>query len=101
MSRKREPVAEIGADDYRIVRHTHDLDLAKRLMRAALIEEYVRDMGALADDDYSPDPGQGRQTWVRVQYALPGSYAEAEGWPYSYHEYNQPGRGAFKAVVFR
>jgi hypothetical protein len=37
----REPVAEIGAEDYLIVKHTHDIDLARQLMTQALIEEAV------------------------------------------------------------
>jgi hypothetical protein len=101
MTHKREPVAEIGAEDYLIVRHTHDVDLATRLMRAKLIEEYVREMGALADDDYAPDPGKGRPEWIRIVPALPNSYAAAEGWEFTYATAKPHSSGAFPAVVFR
>jgi len=117
VTRKREPVAEIGAEDYRIVKHTHDIEVARRLMVKAMADED----GCPAWDDWPAqqhhtcseecttfaleywakrlnDP---RQLYVRVQGALPNSYAAAEGWAYEYVEHDEPGRGRFKAVVFR
>ena len=116
MSRKRAPLAEIGADDYRIVRHTHDIDLARRLMAKAMVDED----GCPAWDDWPArqqhtctdecldvamkywakrlaDP---RQVYIRIHAALPNSYAEAEGWAFTYQECER-GPGAFPAVVFR
>lgn len=112
MSRKREPVAEIGSEDYRIVKHTHDVELAIRLMRNRLVTEYGCPRYGYSDGcaDFAPGPtncphdlnvGKPRLTYVRIQGALPNSFAAAEGWAYSYHEYDKPGRGAFPAVVFR
>ena len=90
---KREPVAEIGEDDYRIVRHTHDIELARRLMAEKLTAE--ADYGT-----YEPhEVGRPRQVWMRVVNALPGSFAEACGWKFQYVECER-GRGAFPAVVF-
>lgn len=100
MSRRREPVAEIGADDFLIVCHTHDIEQARTLMLAKLTEEHVRDMGALADDEYEPHVEGGRQVYMRKVARLPGSLAEAEGWAFEYREC-KPGPGAFPAVVFR
>lgn len=111
MSRKREPVAVLGAEDYRIVKYTHDVELATRLMRDRLVAEYgcPRYGAPEGCKDFAPGPtkcphdvsvGRPRQTYVRIQGALPGSYAESEGWSYAYHEYVDPGRGAFPAVVF-
>jgi len=103
VSRKREPVAEIGAEDYRIVKYTHDVELASRLMLAKLQQER-RDQywpSTIPEDDLPTTAGRPKQTYVRIQGALPNSYAEYEGWAWSYHEYDKPGRGAFPAVVFR
>jgi hypothetical protein len=101
VSRRREPVAEIGAEDYRIVRYTHDVELATKLMVAKLRAELEE---AWAPDPAPPkdiNPGRPKQTYVRIQGALPNSLAAAGGWSYAYHEYDKPGRGAFPAVVFR
>lgn len=94
-------MAYIGAEDYRIVRHTHDVELATQLMTERLRAELR--------EEYWPDPapptafnlGTPKKVYVRIQGAIPGSQAEAEGWSYAYHEYSEPGRGAFPAVVFR
>lgn len=111
MSRKREPVAEIGAEDYRIVKHTHDVEQAAKLIRAALLAEHgCPGDGNFTDfcaDDHDPHcphrvtTGTPRQVYVRIQGALPNSYAAAEGWSYAYHEVSGPARGAFPAVVFQ
>lgn len=91
---RRAPKAVIGADDYLIVRHTHDVELARELMAAALQEEGL------------PATGIARRLtrpqcrYVRIVPALPNSYAAAEGWPYAYMEQDHPGRGAFPAVIF-
>jgi hypothetical protein len=115
MSRKREPVAEIGEDDYRIVRHTHDIELASHLMRAKISEDEcprytMEDLQARrahvctqeCEDaiQSSVDPGKAKQVYVRILGAIPGSLAEAEGWAFQYYECER-GRGAFPAVVFR
>lgn len=93
MSRKPEPVAEIGVEDYRIVRHTHDVELAERLMRARLDEEY-------GPPKFGPrEVGMPRQVHVRIVPVLPGTYAEDMGWKFQYCEC-RPSRGAFPAVVF-
>ena len=112
MTRKREPVAEVGAEDYLIVKHTHDVDLARRLMAAALIDEN----GCPAWDDWPARQqhtctdectdtavkhwerrlSQPEQVWVQVRGALPNSYAAAEGWKYCYWPSKQGRRGAFK-----
>jgi hypothetical protein len=117
MTHKREPVAEIGAEDYLIVKHTHNVDLARRLMAAALIDEN----GCPAWDGWPAQQQQHNhsdkcldfavqywasrlakplQRYVRHVPALPNSYAAAEGWAGTYHEHDQPARGAFPAVVF-
>lgn len=50
---KREPVAELGAEGYRIVRRTHDLELAEKLMREALSQDigrpYDGDLGGVGE----------------------------------------------------
>lgn len=109
MSRKREPVAEIGAEDYRIVRHTHDVDLAEQLMRVEQLKQY----GCPGDgfnyckdlwDPACPHPfrlGKAEQVWVRIVPALPNSYAESEGLKYTFNPAKPNERGAFKAVEFR
>jgi hypothetical protein len=100
VSRKRVPVAELGEDDYRIVRHTHDVEEASSLMRALLGDCTERG----CTDTCPPCPpvklGTPRRVHVRILSRLPGSLAEAEGWAFEYREC-QPGRGAFPAVVFR
>lgn len=110
MTRKREPVAELAAEDYRIVRHTHNIDLAADLMRAALFAEdgcpdriqITCDKHASDDDCLAAiDPGKPVQRYVRIQGALPNSYAAAEGWKYQFIEHDEPGRGRFPAVIFR
>jgi hypothetical protein len=105
VSRKREPVAELGAEDYLIVKHTHDVDVARRLMTRELVEknEFPGDPEGFtqARREYvAKRLSRPKQTYVRVQGALPNSFAAAEGWRYAYHEYDQPGPGAFPAVVF-
>jgi hypothetical protein len=99
VSRKREPVAEIGAEDYRIVRHTHDVELATTLMVAKLVKEIVDVAWPEPLDQIAVSPGRPRQVWMRIVPCLPGSYGDAEGWKFEYRECDQ-GRGAFPAVVF-
>lgn len=94
MRRKREPVAEIGAEDYRIVRHTHDVDLATKLMRARLDEEY-------GPPEFGPrEVGTPWQAWIRIVPCLPNSYGAGEGWKFEYRHAKPHARGAFRAVVF-
>lgn len=108
MTRKREPVAEVGAEDYRIVRHTHDVELARALMRAKLLEENGCPGDSMSfcqpgEEERCSHPfalGQPRQVFMRRVYCLPNSYGAWEGWGFQYHDADGPGRGAFPAVVF-
>lgn len=109
MTRKREPVAEICDEDYRIVRHTHDFELAAKLMRA----EVLKADGCPGDGrDYCPDfrgegcphlvrLGKPVPVWVRIVPALPNSYAAAEGLRYTFNPAPPHAPGAFRAVEFR
>lgn len=112
----KEPVAEIGDEDYWIVRHTHDVDVAAELMRARLFEEHLengcprqstadvlaRIVHTCGDECRAAiDVGEPHQVWMRVAPCLPDSYGAAEGWAFQYHQADGPGRGAFPAVVFR
>jgi len=95
---QRAPVAEIGAEDYRIVRHTHDLELATELMQSKLNSECspmdLKDFGP-------PHVGRPRRVWCRIVPALPNSHAAGEGWAYSYSIDAKPGTpGVFPAVEF-
>lgn len=109
MSRKREPVAEIGAEDYRIVRHTHDVELAERLMRAELLRENgcPGDGWNFCPDFQNPDCphdfrlGKPVQVWVRIVPALPNSYAAGEGLSYTFNPADPHSPGAFRAIEFR
>lgn len=101
----REPKAVIGEDDYLIVLFTHDLEIARKVMREELLkgddtatddEDYLRERNAYIDGRL--DRASAR--YVRRMPALPNSYAAAEGWSHSFEEYDQPGKGAMKAVVF-
>jgi hypothetical protein len=118
MSRKPEPVAEIGADDYLIVRHTHDVQLATKLMRAKLAAswdgcpawessvttkgvDYVRLSHPCTEKCLeSINPGTPRQAWIRVIPCLDNSFGAAEGWEFEYRDAEPHSRGAFPAVVF-
>jgi hypothetical protein len=117
VSRKREPVAEVGAEDYLIVKHTHDVEAARRLMAAALADEN----GCPAWDDWPHRQqhtcteecmnaamkqwerrlAKPEQVWVRFHGALPNSYAAYEGWSGCYCPAEPNSRGAFRAVEFR
>ncbi len=103
MTRRREPVAELGDEDYRIVRHTHDVELARRLMAERLTAELRAEFGRHFDeteDAFSPaDVGTPQQVHMRIVPCLPGSYGDGEGWRFEYRHCG-PGRGAFPAVVF-
>jgi hypothetical protein len=109
MSRKREPIAEIGCEDYRIVRHTHDVRLAAGLMRAKLLDEdgcpeMDCDWGVWGKRKvclHKRDLGGGEPLWVRIVPALPNSYAAAEGWKFTYQHTAPHAIGAFPAVVFQ
>lgn len=103
----REPMADVCDDGYRIVRHTHDVELARELMRAAEIRQYGcpggADFGFCADLNNPDCPhltirGEGRQVYVRIITTLPGMPADGH-FGYIYKEC-EPKRGAFKAVVF-
>lgn len=104
---KREPFADVCGDGYRVVRHTHDVELARELLRVAELKQYGCPGGA----DFSfctdlNDPncphltirGEGKQVYVRIITTLPGSPVGDE-FAYLYQEC-EPKRGAFPAVVF-
>lgn len=97
---KRQPVAEIGAEDYRIVRHTHDVELARKLMHAEIDREHRETYGEPWSGG-SEDVGKPRQAWMRVVPCLPNSYGASEGWAFQYQDAEPHARGAFPAVVFR
>ena len=101
MSRKRVPIAEIGYEDYRIVRHTHDIKEASVLMRAVLGDH--SEVGC--DETCPPCPeiklGTPHLVWVRVVPALPNSWAAYEGLRYTFNPARPNSPGAFKAVEFR
>lgn len=112
MTRKREPVAELGYEDFRIVRHTHDVELADRLMRDKILAEegcQQQYMAAMAGTPHTCSDecralvvvGKPVQVWARVAPCLPGSYGDSDGWAYTFHYANGPGPGAFRAVEFR
>jgi hypothetical protein len=88
----REPVAELGHEDYRIVKFTHDVELAATLMLEKLNREY---------GNYEPDEiGKPYQTWIRIVPCLENSYGAAEGWGFVYQNAKPHSRGAFRAVVW-
>lgn len=105
MSRKREPEAVVGEEDYLIVKFTHDVEEARRLMTREVVDknECPGDPEGFTQarrEHFAKRLSRPKVTYVRIQGAIPGSFAESEGWSYSYHEVNGPARGAFKAVVF-
>jgi hypothetical protein len=97
---KREPVAVMLAEGEVLVKHTHDVEMAERLARAALAEEN------LSADERTPEALAGFRLgkpivgWFRIVNCLPGSYGEGEGWAWALHKASGPGRGAFPAVEF-
>lgn len=107
MSRRNDPVAEIGHEDYLVVRHTHDVTLAAQLMRAKLLAEDGCPQWHAPEERHTctgaclPDAALGRaaQVHLRVVPCLPHSYGAAEGWEFEYQR-AEPGPGAFPAVVF-
>ena len=98
MTKKRKPEALMTADGAWLVKHTHDIDLAAQLVRAAIVEGYYADCGAVYLR--KPDAGQGRAIWCWIGGPLPGSLAQAEGWAWQYHYADAPRRGVFPAVEF-
>lgn len=95
MTRKREPEALPLTEGGWLVKHTHDLDLAARLVRAGLVKEE-----GLTEDEAAAVKLDPRPIWCRILGALPGSCAEAEGWGWEYRHASGPARGAFRAVEF-
>lgn len=102
----REPVAEIGDDDYRVVRHTHDVGDAETLLRAKL--GCHSEIGCCESEGcYTTgctgvvDVGTPKLVWLRIVPCPPRSVGAAMGWKFHYWECDRPGRGAFPAVVFR
>jgi hypothetical protein len=89
---KREPVAELGADGYRIVRRTHDVELAEKLMRELLSQD--------TGEPYTWPLGKPEKTWIRIVPCLPGTLGHGEGWAFEYQQARAGSRGAFRAVIF-
>jgi len=107
MSRRNDPVAEIGDEDYLVVRHTHDVALAAQLMRAKLLAEdgcpqwHTPEEQHTCTDACLPAAALGRPAKVhlRIVPCLPHSAGAAAGWAFEYQPAD-PGPGAFPAVVF-
>lgn len=98
-TKTRDPVAYIGEDDYFIVVFTHDEALARD---ALLNEMRSLDMTeSIAFESLTKRTLRSKKVWARKVPALPNSYAAAQGWAFSWHEYDKPSRGASLAVVFR
>lgn len=91
---RRDPEAVVGADDYLIVTHTHEIELATFLMRGELT------MLGRGTDSIARRLARPVTRYVRKVPALPNSYAAAEGWPYAFIEQEHPASGAFPAVIF-
>lgn len=93
MSRKKTPAACLLDEGAALVKHTHDIDLATTLVKQAVAE----------DGDWTADeivPTNPRVIWCRIINTLPGSWAEAEGYAWTYAAAPGPGRGVFPAVEF-
>ncbi len=88
----REPVAELGHEGYRIVKFTHDVELATKVMLDKLTREY----GKFSAEEV----GKPRQEWIRIVPCLESSYGAMEGWAFEYQHAKPGTRGAFRAVVF-
>lgn len=88
----REPVAELGQEGYRIVKFTHDVELAAKVMLEKLTHEY----GKWSADEV----GKPRLEWIRIVPCLESSYGAMEGWAFEYQHAKPNTRGAFPAVVF-
>lgn len=107
----REPVAVLGLEDFRIVKFTHDVEVAAKLMRKKLWEEngcpgdvtggFCTPFGR---DDCphweTASPGSHYLDWIRIVPCLPNSYGAMDGWAFEYQAAKANSRGAFKAVVF-
>jgi hypothetical protein len=93
------PLAEGGY----LVKHTDDVDKARWL-----VQKWV------ARDQYGDDfkqhltpaqvreisVGKARPIYCRITPCLPSSYGAREGWAWSYHCTDGPGKGVVKAVEF-
>lgn len=96
--KRREPEATIAEDDYLFVRHTHDVELATRLMSQLLVRYgwYEHTQAAIEHRLNRP-----KQVYLRIRGALPHSEAAAMGWKWVAAEEDPPKSGAFPAVVFQ
>lgn len=99
MSRKRAPEAVYLAEGSVLVKHTHDLELADRLAREAIVEAEL--FGEATEEERgaillgTPRPG-----WVRIIHCLPNSWGADEGWSWTYERDRQGKPGVFPAVEF-
>ena len=107
MSPKHEPYADVCEDGYRIVRHTHDVEMARELLRIAELKAYGCPGGRkfeMCEDLRNPDcphltiRGAGRQVYVRIIQVFADNPL-SDDFAYLYKECNRS-RGAFPAVVF-
>jgi hypothetical protein len=100
VSPQRQPVAVLLAEAEVLVKHTHDLGLADRLVRTLLAEEY------LEADERTPEriaaifPGRKIVGWFRIVPCLPNSFGAGEGWAWQLHRASGPCRGAFPGVEY-
>lgn len=94
-SRVRTPEVHYVMDDGWLVRHTHDIDLATKLLQRHLLRE---ERWSAADVRANITADNAATRWYRVTPCLPGSYGEGEGWAYQYTVAKPGGRGAFRAV---
>lgn len=79
-----------------IVRHTHDMDLALRLLREHLVKAELWDEA----DTLKWTLDDARQVWRRIVPCLPNSFGAGEGWAFAYGHADEGQRGAFPAVEF-
>ncbi len=95
-ARRREPEAVLCADGVVLVKHTTDVDLARRLALDAL----VADDAVPAELRGEYNLGRVRVGHIRIVGCLPNSYGAGEGWGWQYLYAAGPARGAFPAVEF-
>lgn len=101
----RDPQAYIGVDNYQVVKFTHDIELATRLMRDAILDEFGCwtlhcTATSMAPCEHPQRIGRPVQVWLRTVHCLPNSYGAGEGWDWQHVHAKGRGRGAYPAVVF-
>jgi hypothetical protein len=90
--RRREPEAVLVEGGV-LVKHTHDVEVAERLARAAVAQQ-----NDVPEAEVTLTPPL--VIWCWIGGVLPGSIGEAEGWGWQYHHADGPRRGVFRAVEF-